>query len=287
MSPVRALWAFLATAPAVALALVAIAGRTHVSDWQTEEYGAKEHDLFLAYVEPLRMEEAIPSRERNPIVTTAAMKFWIAEHRAGRLKDLLPGDISDQGNAGVKGDVEGSKKRLMSRAYLSSLDLEKQGRHDQAGELLAMAARVADVNKFGGAYCIVFSSRGQVAVLHRLSELAPKMSPSGRAKADAWLSDLRITTAPLEGIAQRLASIHQRSVTRAGEQDPHQFVSRTIAGLAELTTADFKAAGLSSAKRATAEANLGIVKAQLEGAVQTEANFHTAVTSVRQALQTR
>lgn len=265
-----AVWSLMAGAPALLLGVLGIAGRTQVQTWEFQEYGPSVHADVLAY------RAVAPSPGMKPFYyqTEAELidraRVWIDGARSGRLKDILPGNISDHGSNGVKGTLLIHRVELTSAMIAAGARAVRERRYEDAAQLGWRIAAVSDVGKYSGINCVVVSSSAQTRGLALIDQALPHLSPALRAGLARELSQVRHDEDSLEPLANRMNHLHvKRAMLEAGSISNME-AAAPYRGLATISLE------LASQTRVLSprEAPFGELSVELKGAIKAEGRFH-------------
>lgn len=204
--------AIVGTLILLCLIVLAWAGRAPKAQFDVEAYVQADNDRLTAYTEHLRAaNQATSAGDLGEIRSVA--RQWLKAADLEILHDTLPGDLSDQGESGVKDEIMAAKSEMADR-------LLRRRDEKPADDVLADAAlvvRLMDVGKYGGLSTMSNSARFQQNALQRISDHVEVAGPDSRQLALEEIQKARAPEQPLSWIMVRMFAIHQRKAGRNGE----------------------------------------------------------------------
>lgn len=234
-------WMVAAAGPFILMGSIAYVSRTNNSSWQSDEYGPAENRKLESYAPLVRLTFGKHDQQvdREGIVPSA--KKWLESGRRGDLQDVLPGCTTDQGETGIKGQVEDEKRWIVLSLIRLSNVSRHEGRFDESAQLLADAAEISDINKFSGALAISNGCMMQYEALTHLLDLKSKISPEKRKSISLQLANLRTPAMPLKPIVNRMARHKMMENLRDGDYNAGAAISAAINKLASIGPSDMTA----------------------------------------------
>lgn len=234
-------WIISAAGPFILMGSIAYVSRSNTTTWQSDEYGPAENGKLVAYVPLVRLTFGRHDQPVSKEVLMPVADQWLKAGRAGVLLDVLPGCSSDQGESGMKGQVEDEKRWVVLSLMRLANGARHRGRYDESAQYLADATEISDFNKYSGALSISNASMMQHEALTHLSGLDAKISPECKSRIIAQLSQIRTPAMPLKPIINRMARHKMMENLRDGDYNAGAAISAAINRLASIGPSDMTA----------------------------------------------
>lgn len=234
-------WMISAAGPFILMGSIAYVSRTNNSSWQSDEYGPAENRKLVAYVPLVKLTYGRHDQPISKEVILPVAEKWLKVGRTGELQDVLPGCSTDQGESGMKGQVEDEKRWVVLALLRLSNSSRHKGQYDEAAQYLADAAEISDFNKYSGALAISNASMMQHEALTHLSGLNEKLSPERKSKIAAQLGKIKTPAMPLKPIINRMARHKMMENLRDGDYNAGAAISAAINRLASIGPSDMTA----------------------------------------------
>ena len=234
-------WIISAAGPVILMGSIAYVSRSNTTTWQSDEYGPAENRKLVAYVPLVRLTYGRHDQPVSREVLMPVADQWLKAGRAGELLDVLPGCSSDQGESGMKGQVEDEKRWVVLSLMRLANGARHRGRYDESAQYLADATEISDFNKYSGALSISNASMMQHEALTHLSGLDAKISPECKSRIIAQLGQIRTPSMPLKPIINRMARHKMMENLRDGDYNAGAAISAAINRLASIGPSDMTA----------------------------------------------
>lgn len=170
----KLVYELMVAAPFLFLAIIAVRSRLNVDPYLPVDNTPELEARISAYVQPVRNVMALGSKgptELNPDSVRRIASEWIAAHRRGELKPLVPGYFGESVRDGIKGQVFAAKDRLTLGLLALAQQEATTGRPEQACRDYVSAYRLCQIAKFSDFMSVVDASRRQCRILDALGPL--------------------------------------------------------------------------------------------------------------------
>jgi len=272
----------MAGAPALLLGVLGIVGRTQVATWEFESYTHQQTQDILAYQEPVRTALALKGiSDLDPVhikhINDVA-DFWLRLKREGRLNNVVPGSLQDQGSEGVKEQILEARQVVLNKLNL----LASKQRHDldwaQASLTIAKGIAIADIFKYSGLAAMQQSALSQASGLRVVRGTADGLPPKTRSQVAALLMEAFHQDNPIGPLAEEISHLSIKAKMRRGESLADLNSVFQVSHLEEIAQEDLRHAAANNGERRSWGLDIPIANT-LSAVLKTEAKVHAEIRS--------
>lgn len=186
--------------PALTVGYIGLEARSGQASFVTPHYSYELNRRILAYREPLHQMQVHNLRTGKPAnmdsVRTVA-KFWIKEHKAGRLKELPTEYRGDSIREGVKGQIKLAAQKLISELFRSAESVKDENPR-LALQDLHLALQVSAIIRRSDLFSMGYFGTREKVILDEMVEMTPSLNKQDLTYVQTILSQVSTDELQLE-----------------------------------------------------------------------------------------